>query len=133
MAMGSMFAVFATIGRNTPIWIIVVEAAAFGFFSSLQFTSMNTLAYADVEESSASMASTIASTMQQMSMSFGIATSSLATVLFIPRTTAASATMLSGIHKAFLALGVLTVVSAFVFIRLRREDGDNVAHHVEPV
>jgi EmrB/QacA subfamily drug resistance transporter len=133
VAMGSMMALFATIRPATPVWLIVAEAAAFGFFSSLQYTSMNTLAYADVEESAASMASTIASTMQQMSMSFGIATSSLATVLFIPRTTAASATMLGGIHKAFVALGVLTVISGFVFVRLRREDGDNVAHHVEHV
>ena len=76
------------------------------------------------------MASTIASTMQQMSLSFGIATASLATVVFIPRTTSASETMIDGVHKAFIALGSLTVISAFVFTRLKRDDGDNVAHHV---
>ena len=94
---------------------------------------MNTLAYADVDDSSASAASTIASTMQQMSMSFGIATASLATVLFIPRTTSASDTMIAGIHKAFIALGSLTVLSAVVFTRLKRADGDNVAHHAERI
>jgi len=132
IAMGSIMALFATIGHATGVWLIVVEAAAFGFFSSLQYTSMNTLTFADVDERSASMGSTIASTMQQMSMSFGIATASLATALFIPRTTSASATMISGVHKAFVALGALTILSALVFTRLRRNDGDNVAHHDEP-
>ncbi|HEX4513306.1 MAG TPA: hypothetical protein VH054_07210, partial [Polyangiaceae bacterium] len=133
IAMGSVMALFAMIGHATPLWLILATSAAFGFFSSLQYTSMNTLAYADVEDSSASMASTIASTMQQMSMSFGIATASLATVLFIPRTTSASDPMISGVHKAFIALGTLTVLSALVFTRLRRSDGDNVAHHSEAI
>ena len=45
---------------------------------------MNTLAYAEVAAPDASMASTIASTMQQMSLSFGVAAASLATAIFIP-------------------------------------------------
>ncbi len=133
IAMGAMTILFATIRPGTPVAVIVLQAGVFGFCSSMQFTSMNTLAYADVADSDASMASTIASTMQQMSLSFGIATASLTTILFIPRTTDASATMIGGIHKAFIALGALTILSAIVFIRLRREDGDNVAHHVEKI
>ena len=133
IAMGAMTMLFATIHPGTLVAVIVLQAGVFGFCSSMQYTSMNTLAYADVADSDASMASTIASTMQQLSMSFGIATASLMTILFIPRTTAASATMIGGIHKAFIALGVLTIASAIVFVRLRREDGDNVAHHVEKI
>jgi hypothetical protein len=44
-----------------------------GLFDSLQFTSMNSMAYADIESPDTSMASTIASSRQQMSMSFGLA------------------------------------------------------------
>ncbi len=75
---------FATIGVGTPIWLIVAQAFCFGFFSSLQYTSMNTLVYADISEEQTSSASSIASTMQQMSMSFGVASASLATAIFIP-------------------------------------------------
>ena len=39
---------FATIGAGTPVWLIVIQVFAFGFVSSLQYTSMNTLVYADV-------------------------------------------------------------------------------------
>ena len=45
---------------------------------------MNTLVYADVPESQASNASSIASTLQQLSMSFGVAAAGLTTVFFVP-------------------------------------------------
>ena len=65
-------------------------AFAYGFLTSLQYTSMNTLAYADIGEHEASGASTIASTVQQMAVSFGVAAASLAAALFIPDRTQAS-------------------------------------------
>jgi EmrB/QacA subfamily drug resistance transporter len=128
--LGLLIVLFATIGAATPAWVIVFQAFAFGFFSSLQYTSMNTLVYADVGESQTSMASTIASTMQQMSMSFGVAVASLATALFIPdRFRSDSPQLVHGIHEAFLVLGGLTVLSAGVFVELKKTDGDNVSQH----
>jgi EmrB/QacA subfamily drug resistance transporter len=128
--LGVLIAVFAVIGPSTPIWLIVALAFAFGFFSSLQFTSMNTLVYADVAAPDTSMASTIASTMQQMSMSFGVATASLTAALFIPdRFHTSAGEMITGIHKAFLVLGALTVVSASVFSTLQANDGNSVSQH----
>jgi MFS family permease len=128
--LGLLIVLFATIGPGTPVWVIVVEAFCFGFFSSLQYTSMNTLVYAEVSESETSMASTIASTMQQMSMSFGVAAASLVTALFIPdRFHSDAAQMIAGVHKAFFVLGALTVLSALVFRELKDADGDNVSQH----
>jgi EmrB/QacA subfamily drug resistance transporter len=131
---GLMIALFSTVGAQTPVFVIVLQAFAFGFFSSLQFTSMNTLVFAEVTDSDTSMASTIASTLQQMSMSFGVATASLMTALFIPERTASSPTqMIHGIHEALLALGVLTIASTAIFRGLRPGDGDNVSQHHESV
>ena len=48
--LGLLIALFATIGVGTPAWLMVAETFCFGFFSSLQYTSMNTLVYADVTE-----------------------------------------------------------------------------------
>jgi EmrB/QacA subfamily drug resistance transporter len=130
VALGLLMILFATIGPATPAWLIVLQAFAFGFFSSLQYTSMNTLVYADVSEDQTSMASTIASTMQQMSMSFGVAVASLVTALFISdRFRADPPQLIHGIHDAFFVLGGLTVLSAGVFIELRKTDGDNVSQH----
>jgi MFS family permease len=128
--LGASIALFATIGGGTPVWLIVVQAFAFGFLSSLQFTSMNTLAYADVTPEQTSMASTIASTMQQMSMSFGVAAASLTAAVFVPdRVHADARQMMHGIHEAFLVLGGLTAVSASVFARLGPHDGESVSQH----
>jgi MFS family permease len=130
MILGLLIVLFATIGVGTPVWLIVAQAFCFGFFTSLQYTSMNTLVYADVTEEQASSASTIASTMQQMSISFGVATASLATAFFIPNRFHTSAPeMIHGIHQAFLVLGGLTVLSAIVFRELKKEDGDTVSQH----
>jgi EmrB/QacA subfamily drug resistance transporter len=128
--LGLLIGAFATIGLHTPPILICMQAAAFGFLSSLQYTSMNTLAYADVTEDDASMASTIASTMQQMSMSFGVATASLITAVFIPdRARSNPLQLIHGIHLAFLLLAGLTTLSAAVFFGLRTEDGDSVSQH----
>lgn len=128
--LGLLILLFATIGVGTPVWLIVMQVFCFGFFTSLQYTSMNTLVYADVTEDQTSSASTIASTMQQMSISFGVASASLATAFFIPdRFRFDAAEMIHGIHQAFLVLGGLTILSAIVFRGLKSDDGDTVSRH----
>ena len=127
---GLLIVLFATIGAGTPIWLIALQTFCFGFVTSLQYTSMNTLVYADIPEEQTSSASTIASTMQQMSISFGVATASLATAFFVPdRFHATPGEMIHGIHRAFLAMGVLTVVSTAIFADLKKDDGNNVSQH----
>jgi MFS family permease len=127
---GLLILLFATIGAGTPVWLIAIQTFCFGFFTSLQYTSMNTLVYADVTEEQTSSASTIASTMQQMSISFGIATASLVTAFFVPdRFHSSPLEMIHGIHRAFLVMGGLTIVSTVIFADLRSEDGDKVSQH----
>ncbi len=130
--LGLMIVLFNTIGTGTPVWLIVIETFCFGFFTSLQYTSMNTLVYADVGAGQASRASTIASTMQQMSISFGVALASLATAFFVPdRSSSTAPEMIHGIHQAFLALGVLTIFSTLIFSELKRGDGDSISRGKE--
>jgi hypothetical protein len=105
-----------------------VEVFSYGFFTSLQYTSMNTLVYAEIDDEQASAASTIASTMQQMSISFGVASASLVTAFFIPDHARSNpAQFIEGIHHAFFVLGALTVVSTLVFRGLKSNDGDTVS------
>jgi len=127
---GLLILLFATIGVGTPLWLVVGQMFIYGFFTSLQYTSMNTLVYADVTEEEASGASTIASTMQQMAISFGVAISSLVAVFFIPtHLPASSPEMIHGIHQAFLVLGGWTILSAVIFREVKSEDGDTVSLH----
>jgi hypothetical protein len=89
---------------------------------------MNTLVYADTTDEETSQANTIFSTVQQMAISFGIATAGLATAFFIPEHSQSSpALMISGLHKALVSLGLLTILSTVVFSSLKSEDGKNVS------
>ena len=133
-AIGALIALFARIGPATPVWQIVAQTFCFGFFSSFQYTSMNSLAYADVGDGDSSMASTLASTAQQMSMSFGVASASLAVAIFLPdRFHVASVNTITGIHRACLAMGGMTVLSSLLFRTLKPEDGANMTRGKEPV
>jgi EmrB/QacA subfamily drug resistance transporter len=130
VALGILIVLFATIGAGTPVWVIVLQVFCFGFFTSLQYTSMNTLVYADVTETQTSSASTIASTAQQLSISFGVAAASLVTALFVPNRLSVDApALMHGIHEAFLVLGAFTIASALVFSSLKSDDGSAVSQH----
>jgi EmrB/QacA subfamily drug resistance transporter len=130
LILGLFLLLFATIGAGTPIWFIVLLAFFYGIFTSLQYTSMNTLVYADITEQQTSNASSIAATMQQMSISFGVAAAGLATALFIPsREHSKPGEMIHGIHEAFLALGGFTILSTIIFAKLKSGDGDDVSQH----
>ena len=125
---GIMLALFACIGLCTPLWVIVLLAFLYGGFSTVQYSSMNTLVYADVTEEETSAASTIFATMQQMALSFGVAIAGLATAFFLPEHIwSLPAVFIHGIHEAFVALGILTVVSTVVFRNLRRRDGLSIS------
>jgi len=132
LIIGLMILLFATIGKGTLVWLIVAEVFCYGFFTSLQYTSMNTLVYADVSEEQESSASSIASTAQQMAISFGVASASLVTAFFIPdRHTSSAPQFIHGIHRAFFVLGGMTLLSTLVFRELKRGDGDVVSQRKE--
>ena len=125
---GLTICMFSLVTPATPIVLIVGIGLAQGFFNSLQFTSINSMAYADVEARDSSMAATIASTLQQMSLGFGLACGSLITGWYLaglPQTDAAAVS--SALHRAFLTLGGLTIVSSLSFWTLRANDGDSVS------
>jgi len=130
---GITIALFTLIGPSTPIVVIVVLSLAQGFFNSLQFSSINAMAFADIPAHAASMASSITSTMQQMSLGFGLACGSLIAGWYLgglPQTDRVA--VVSALHHAFLTLGVLTVISSLAFWTLRASDGDIVSRGTTP-
>jgi EmrB/QacA subfamily drug resistance transporter len=128
ICIGITIALFSLVGPGTSWYAIAGIGLLQGFFNSLQFSSMNTLAYADVAQKDSSMASTIASSFQQLSMSFGLASGSLVTAWFLGRVPQTNQVMVtSALHHAFLALAITTMLSSIVFWRLRRSDGESIS------
>ena len=125
---GVVVCLYSLVGPATPIGMIVLLGLAMGFFNSLQYTSMNSMAFADIDSPDSSMASTISSSLQQMSMSFGLACGSLIAGWYLgdlPQTDRAAVT--TALHYAFLTLGGLTVLSSLSFWSLRPGDGESVS------
>lgn len=128
---GIIICLFSRVNPATPIALIVLLALAMGFFNSLQYTSMNSMAFADIDAPDSSMASTITSSLQQMSMSFGLACGSLVAGWYLgdqPQTDHVAVT--TALHHAFLTLGGLTILSSLSFWSLRPGDGESVSRGI---
>lgn len=126
--LGLTMIVFTQIGRGTPIIAILALSFAQGFFASMQFTAMNSMVYSDIDDREASKAGSIASTGQQLSLSFGVAVGSLVTAWFLGaggQTDAGHS--IPALHHAFFTLGLVTVASSVVFLGLHPHDGNNVS------
>ncbi len=128
LLLGCLIMGFAMLTPTIPLWLLIPLLFLYGFIASMQFTSMNTLVYADVPEKETSGASTISSTAQQMSMSFAVALASLVSALLIPNHIQATPSeFMRGISEAFVALGIVTIISASVFLWLKKNDGDSIS------
>ena len=113
-----LLAMFALLGPHTPMALIALLMFVYGGFMGMQYTVMNTLIYTDLDIEHASMASSMASTTQYLSMSFGIA---LATILM--------QTLLHGqdsgayvvaFRWTVIVLAVITAIASRVFARLEK-------------
>jgi EmrB/QacA subfamily drug resistance transporter len=127
---GLMITSFSTVGLHTPIWLIVAQAFTLGFFTSLQYTSMNTLVYADVSGPQTGGASTIAAAGQQLAISFGVAGAALVAAIFVPPELHSHPdAIIHGVQQAFLVLGGVTILSSVVFMELKADDGEDMSRH----
>ena len=111
---------------STPHAVIIGVLLVGGFFRSLQFTSLNTLAYADVEQPKMSRATTLASVGQQLSLSFGVGLGALLlhTTLAVRGRDALGAADFS---PAYFTISAISLLSLLFFARLRDDAGAEIS------
>jgi MFS family permease len=119
-------AVCAAFTRETPVAVIIALLLVGGFFRSLQFTSINTLAYADVDPHRVSRATSLTSVLQQLSISTGVAFGALCVELTLhfrgaPELSAAD------FPPAFIIVSLVSLMSALIFARLSPDAGSELA------
>ena len=125
---GVTIGLYTQVGSGTATGVLVLLGLTLGLVNSLQFSSMNSMAYADIDEADSAKASALASTLQQMSMSFGLACASLVTGYYLsnlPQSDRAAVT--TALHHAFFTLAALSCLSSLSFWGLRPDDGANVS------
>jgi EmrB/QacA subfamily drug resistance transporter len=110
----------------TPHAVILAVLLVGGFFKSLQFTSINSLAYADIEPRAMSRATSFASVAQQLSMSAGVAVGAL--VLEFERHGRPHAAVVpEDFTTAFIVVAAVSALSALIFLRLPRTAGASLS------
>jgi EmrB/QacA subfamily drug resistance transporter len=122
----AMLAACAAFTHATPVAVMIVVLLAGGFFRSLQFTSVNAIAFAEVEPGRASRATALVAVGQQLSQSIGVAAGALAleTVLAVKGETMLGA---ADFPPAFLAVALISACSILLFARLSPEAGAEMA------
>jgi len=121
----------AAFSPATPVAFIIAVLLVGGFFRSLQFTSVNAIAYAEVEPARMSRATALAAVSQQLSLSAGVALGA-ATVEFMVRTKPDPIITAGDFPVAFLVIAAISATSVFVFTRLPRDAGAELAHRSTP-
>jgi EmrB/QacA subfamily drug resistance transporter len=96
--------------------------ASGGFFRSLQFTAINTIAYADIPPAAMSQATSFASAAQQVSLSLGVAVAAL--ILQTVRDGRGGTGVTVGdFTPAFLLVALISALCVVVFARLSGDAG----------
>ena len=112
----------------TPVPLIVALLFASGLTRSMQFTALNTLAFADVPEGWMSGANTVFNMVQQLFMAMGIALGAVALRIagLLGPGAAPGAIPLAHFRAAFLIIGAVSLFGALDVLGLDATAGNNV-------
>lgn len=115
----------------TPLLLIMIILIVGGFFRSLQFTAINTLAYAEISPEETSRATTLVSVIQQLAISAGVAIGAFAVeaTMAVNKSAELSA---ADFWPAFVVVAVLSATSAYSFWRLPEDAGHQISGHKIP-
>ena len=116
---------YALFTPEWPHWAIAVVLGVGGFFRSLQFTSLNGMAFADIGQDQMSKAATTSSMAQQLVQSIGIGLSA-ALLGLLMRVQGETTLTVAVVAPTFLVIGTLTLFSIFWFWRLPADAGDEM-------
>mgnify|MGYP001190357387 CR=1 FL=1 len=122
---GASFMAYALFRPSWPHWAIMAVLGIGGFFRSLQFTALNGMAFADIDQGQMSRATTTSSMVQQLVQSVGIGLSASLLSLLMKLEGATRMTP-EVVAPAFIILGLVTMVSMLWFVRLPADAGDEM-------
>jgi MFS family permease len=111
---------------TTPLLLIFIILVVGGFFRSLQFTAINTVAYAEVEPAQMSRATTLVSVNQQLAVSAGVAVGafSVESNLALHHATELTADVFA---PAFLVVAIISAVSSYFFWQMPDDAGHEIS------
>jgi EmrB/QacA subfamily drug resistance transporter len=112
---------------GTPVVVMMAVLVIGGFFRSLEFTCINTIAYAEIDQRRMSRATSLVSVAQQLSMSAGIALGAMVVELMV-RFSGHDMITAANFPPAFLVVAAVSASATFVFMRLAPDAGAELAN-----
>jgi len=111
---------------HTPLLLIMIILVVGGFFRSLEFTAINTVAYAEVEPPQMSRATTLVSVNQQLAISAGVAVGAFTveSTMWWRHAVELDATMFA---PAFIVVSIISVSSAWFFWQMPDDAGHEIS------
>ena len=119
---------FSFVGPDTPKALLVALLFGHGLSRSMQFTSINTLAFVDIPKRSLSSASSFFAVVQQLSMGMGVAVGAVTLRLaaWIDGEQSSLPTT-PDFHLAFALVSIIAVLAILDCITLERHAGAEVS------
>jgi EmrB/QacA subfamily drug resistance transporter len=111
---------------TTPHFLITLVLLVGGFLRSLQFTSLTAITYAEVQPRQVGSATGMASVGQQVSVSLGVALGAM-TVEVSEWARGHAVPETSDFATAFVVVGLMSMTSAFLMLRLPADAGDEIS------
>lgn len=119
--------VFSFMEKDTPLMYYILLMIAYGAFTSIQMTSMNTISLSDLNDNQASGGNSLLTIMQQLSVSFGISIAALILAFYKDQMDFYHGDLVSAFHYTLITLAGLTALSSLTFTKLKRNDGENLS------
>lgn len=127
IATGVLISLFFFVNQNTPFFVIILLMVCNGAFNAVQFTSMNTISLADLDHTTSSDGNSLLSVTQQLAISLGISISAMFLQLFRGSAIDTANHPTAVFNYTFLVMGILTILSSVVFMKLNENDGASLS------
>ena len=113
-------------GEHSSIYWFIPATFLLGWCNSVQFTAMNSLSVADLREYHTSSGNSLIAVNQQLAIGFGVAFG-LTILRFVQTMPVLNhGSLHTSFRYTFITVGIITILSSFVFRRLHPTDGDNM-------
>ena len=123
-------AAFSLLTASMPRMLIAAVLFLGGLCRSMQFTSLTTLAFADIPTEKMTRANTFLSTVQQMTMGMGVGVGAvLLHLAALLHGRHASALAVADFHLAFFLVGVIALLAIVDCFKLEPDAGSIVSGH----
>ena len=119
--------VFSFMRKDTPLMYYILLMIAYGAFTSIQMTAMNTISLSDLNDDQASGGNSLLAVMQQLSISFGISIAALILAFYKDQMDFYHGDLVTAFHLTLITLAILTAISSLTFTKLKSNDGHKLS------